>query len=104
MDVAVYLFSWCPAGAKTSEEGLLPVLIIDAKTTSDYLEMKPKSCSLQENKRSLWNTADEDVSSRGHTEWTNFADIRIVFSSAPSMKRSLLHKTGNVVKKQSPEP
>lgn len=44
-DVAVYLLSWCPAGAKTSEEESLPVLTIDAKTASDHLEIKPKSCS-----------------------------------------------------------
>lgn len=65
--------------------------------------------ALQENKQGLWNTADEDVFSRGCTEWTDFADSkqisRIVLGSVPSMKHSLLHKTGNVEeKKQSPEP
>lgn len=58
MDVAVCLFSWCPAVAKTSEEELLPVQVIDGKTISDHLEVKPKSCTLQENKQSLWNTTD----------------------------------------------
>lgn len=58
MDVAVCLFSWSPAVAKTSDDELLLVQVIDGKTVSGHLEMKPKSCTLQENKQSLWNTAD----------------------------------------------
>lgn len=53
MDVAVCLFSWCPAVVKTSEEELLSVQAIDGKTITEHLEMKPKNCTLQENKQSL---------------------------------------------------
>lgn len=62
VDVAVSLFTWCPAVAETSEKSL-PVQVIDGKNTSAHLGMKPKSCTLQENKLSFCNTADGDFSS-----------------------------------------
>jgi len=53
MDVALCLSSWCPAVAETSGEELIPVQGIDGGTASNHLEIKPKSCTLQENKQSL---------------------------------------------------